>query len=127
MMKEDVKEIVLKAGVLTMLEDGLGTFRINVVSIELDHVADLVSHLDRMNLSSKLKLIVDGRALKEPMKANAKAYASKSMEKYLSRVAFIENSSLLRFLVHTFVAIYRPRIEIKMFKTNQESLEWLKS
>lgn len=126
MMKGDVNEIVLKAGVLKLNDEGIGILKIHVVCLELDHVTDLVAYLDGLELTSKLKLVVDGRSLKEPMKSEVKAYASKNMEPYLSKVAFLENSSLLRFLVHTFVAIYRPRIEIKMFKTNQESMDWLK-
>lgn len=40
--------------------------------------------------------------------------------------AIKENHVMVRFMVHTFNYLYRPASPIKMFKTEDEAIEWLK-
>lgn len=44
----------------------------------------------------------------------------------ISACAIKEENTMIRFLVHTFNYLYKPASPIKMFKTEEEAIGWLK-
>lgn len=45
----------------------------------------------------------------------------------LTACAIKEDNIILRFVVHAFNHLYKPAVPIKMFKTDVEAIEWLKT
>lgn len=45
----------------------------------------------------------------------------------ISACAIKEENTMIRFLVHTFNYLYKPASPIKMFKTEEEAIKWLKA
>ncbi len=45
----------------------------------------------------------------------------------ISACAIKEENTMIRFLVHTFNYLYKPASPIKMFKTEEEAIGWLKA
>lgn len=44
----------------------------------------------------------------------------------ITACAIKEENTMIRFMVHTFNYLYRPASPIKMFKTEEEAIKWLK-
>ena len=44
----------------------------------------------------------------------------------ITACAIKEENNMIRFMVHTFNYLYRPASPIKMFKTEEEAIKWLK-
>lgn len=118
-------EIVMNGGVLSSTSTGVYIYKVCVERLEINHVVELSDYFKGINLSHRVSIIVDGRAIKESMSAEVKSLASRIMENTLNKVAFIENSALHRFLVHAFMGIYRPKIKMKMFKSYEAALAWI--
>lgn len=45
----------------------------------------------------------------------------------ITACAIKEDNSMVRFLVHTYNFLYRPLVPIKLFKTEEEAIGWLKA
>ena len=56
-----------------------------------------------------------------------KAFISEKIHHFAKAYAIKESSAMVRFLTLTYVYLNRPKIAIKMFKTEEESITWLKS
>ncbi len=56
-----------------------------------------------------------------------KSFINNTMHHFASACSVKENSALIRFVVHSSLYIYRASIPIKMFKTEEDAINWLKS
>jgi len=56
-----------------------------------------------------------------------KAFVTEKMHHLAKAAAVKENSAMVRFLTHSYIYLNRPKVTIKMFKTEEESISWLKS
>ncbi len=56
-----------------------------------------------------------------------KIFITKTMPDFASACAVKEKSALIRFIVHTSIHIYQPKIPIKLFNTEESAINWLKS
>ncbi len=54
----------------------------------------------------------------------SKTFLAYNLHKQFNSCAVIENSATIRFLVKNFVAMYRPKLSIEVFKSNQEAYDW---
>lgn len=58
--------------------------------------------------------------------AEARNYAAKHGQDCFTASAVVSNSLAIRFLVNFFNSFYKSPIPFRMFKTEEEALEWLR-
>jgi hypothetical protein len=56
-----------------------------------------------------------------------RVYVSSNFHHFALACAVKENSAIIRFVTHSMVYLNKPKIPIKMFKTEEDSFKWLKS
>lgn len=54
-------------------------------------------------------------------------YISTNFHHFASASAIKENSAVVRFITHSMIYLNRPKIPLKMFKTEEDAVIWLKS
>lgn len=54
-------------------------------------------------------------------------YVSRNFHHFALACAIKENSAIVRFITHSIIHFNKPQIPLKMFKTEQEGVDWLKS
>ena len=56
-----------------------------------------------------------------------KAYVTKGFHHFAKACAIKENSALVRFMTHSYLYLHKPQLPMKMFKSEEDSINWLKS
>ncbi len=56
-----------------------------------------------------------------------RAFVSEKFHLFASASAIKEDSSIVRFITHSMIYLNKPQIPLKMFKTKNEAIHWLKS
>lgn len=123
----DVKErIEIRGGFVEV--DSRGVLRYTCTSEELtmDAVRCLVKCIKRLG-QKKVHILFDGNSIKSSADAEVKKYLLGKINKYTSAVAIVHRNSILKFIAHTFIAVYRPKTAMKLFANEQQALDWLRS
>ena len=56
-----------------------------------------------------------------------RVYVSSNFHHFALACAIKENSAIVRFITHSMIYLNKPQISIKMFKSEESSVNWLKS
>jgi len=59
--------------------------------------------------------------------AEDRAYISETFHHFAIASAIKENSAVVRFITHSIIYLNKPKIALKMFKTENDAMNWLKS
>lgn len=54
-----------------------------------------------------------------------KKYITEHFHEFASVFAMTENSPITRFVAHTVMYIYKPKVPMKMFKDKESAINWL--
>ncbi|MCB0409922.1 MAG: hypothetical protein KDD29_06855 [Flavobacteriales bacterium] len=99
--------------------DGFSTFTIPQLKVMLEILLDISEGIPRPYFS-------DNRNLKS-LGTEERVYINEHMHKFTSAFAMTENSAITRFITHTFMQLNRPPFPVKMFKTKDEAILWLRT
>ncbi len=108
-------------------EEGFLVLSSSVEQFSLENYEELLESIKELSNGQLLPYMSDERGKQRYMDNDSKKYINDHMHKYVSACAIMEDSAVLRFLTHTFVAIYRPKVPIRMFKSENEARKWMKS
>jgi hypothetical protein len=123
-----MKEIERKEyeiGALQITEEGFIELISTKENFILEDYKALVIAIADISKGKKLPYLTDERGKQRYMDNESKKFMNDNLHKYVSACAVMEDSAVLRFLVHTFVSIYRPKVPIKMFKSRDDANSWL--
>lgn len=120
-----VDEIKFDGGKVELDKNRIVKFTTDVDKLELNHAENFMQCLAENRFKAKVLLIFDAKSLKEATSGEVKKYTATKLERHASALAVLNNSPISRFLIHTFLAIYRPSIPIQMFENEQEARKWL--
>lgn len=122
----DIKnEIKFDGGKVCVFQNGIISFTTSVDKLEIEHAENFINTLGSLNLTKDVLVLFDGKSLKETTSGAVKKYTASKLEDHSKALAVINNSPISRFLIHTFIAIYRPDIPIKMFDNEERAKKWL--
>lgn len=120
-----VDEIKFDGGTVELDKNRIIKFTTDVDKLELNHAENFMQCLAENRFKAKVLLIFDAKSLKEATSGEVKKYTATKLERHASALAVLNNSPISRFLIHTFLAIYRPSIPIRMFDNEQQARKWL--
>ena len=123
-MKEDVT-LDCECGKLIICNKGIIELKSDKEKFELIDYKNLVKSIEEISDGKMLPYLTDERGKQRYMDKESKKFMNDNLHKYVSACAVVEDAAVLRFLVHTFVAIYKPKFPLRMFKTPEEAKLWL--
>ena len=100
-------------------KEGVTSFTMPQLELMLDILLDLSNGTPKPYFSNNTNL--------KTIDTEERLYITKHIHRFASKFAMTENSAITRFITHTFMQLSRPSIPVKMFKTKQEAINWLKS
>lgn len=118
-------EIKFDGGRVCVCKDGIVLFTTTVDKLEIEHAEEFIDCLVRLGHTSNVLVLFDAKSLKESTDASVKKYTAIKLENNATALAVLNNSAVSRFLIHTFIAIYRPNIPIRLFENEVQAKEWL--
>ncbi|WP_258540782.1 DUF7793 family protein [Parvicella tangerina] len=124
-MIEIKSEIKFEGGRIEIDNNRIVKFTTDVGKLELNHAENFIKSLKENNVRSNVLIIFDAQSLEESTDGIVKKYTVGKLEKHASALAVLNNSSISRFLIHTFLAIYRPNIPVRMFDEEDQARRWL--
>ena len=123
-----LKEQKCSVGIITLRDDRVLTFKPfeDVTTVNLDDVKEMYSIFMELTKGVPHLYYSDNTNLKS-LGREERIYVSTRIQKFASAMAIKENSAIVRFITHTMVHLTNPEISIKMFKTEESAINWLKS
>lgn len=118
-------EIKFEGGNVCVCKNGIVSFTTSVDKLELEHAQGFIDCLVSLGQTTDVLVLFDAKSLKESTAAAVKKYTAEKLEKNATALAVLNNSAVSRFLIHTFLAIYRPNIPVRMFEDEAQAKEWL--
>lgn len=124
---EIVDTIVLDFAIVYLRNDGVVVFRANenVVNLSIPKLQLILESIIKLTNNKPAPLFVD---LHNHIKLTdqEKNFLVNNLSLAITACAILEDNTMIRFVVHTFNYLYRPQTPIKMFKTEEEAVVWLK-
>ncbi|MBL4593961.1 MAG: hypothetical protein JKX68_09120 [Flavobacteriales bacterium] len=119
--KCDVGNIILRSDKILMFIpfDGVTTCNLKNLKEMYAIFMDLTNGIPHLYYSDNTNLKSFG--------SEERVYVSATFHDFALACAIKENSAIVRFITHSMVYLNKPKIPIKMFKTEKDSFKWLKS
>lgn len=124
-MVGEENEIKFDGGKVVLDNNRIVKFITEVDKLELDHAENFMQCLAENNFRRDVLVLFDAKSLKEVTDGAVKKYTVQKLENHAKALAVLNNSPITRFLIHTFLAIYRPNIPIKLFEDELKAKVWL--
>lgn len=124
-----LKSIQLEFGLAELRSDNILTFIPNkeVNSYSLNQLKEMLAVFLKITEGKQYPYYSDNTHLNGTLSSEVKVFMSEHFHDFATAFAMKENSAMTRFVAHTFIYLNRPKIPIKMFKTKEQAIEWLKS
>jgi hypothetical protein len=97
------------------------------VEIDLEEVKTCFEHYDRLGFKEKKALqLIDGR-VSITFTSEARDYTAKHAREFFIASAVISSSLPVRLLINFFKSFYKDVVPLRLFRTEEEALRWLRS
>lgn len=121
------REIELDYGKVTLREDGILTFQpYGDRALTLDDLKDVLRVFLEITGGTQFPFYADNSELKDLGFAERK-FIGDNLHLFATASAVKENSEVIRFIGHTINQLFPPKVPMRMFKTEQEAVDWLHS
>jgi hypothetical protein len=123
-----LEQVKCNAGVITLREDEILTFHPheNVITCTLDDLKEMYTIFMKLTNGIPHLYFSDNTNAKS-MGSKERVYISSHFHHFACACAIKETSAIARYITHTMIYLNKPQIPLKMFKTEEESMNWLKS
>ncbi len=124
-----LKSEQLSFGLAELRSDGILTFIPNkdIETYNIDQLKKMLNIFNIITEGKQYPYYSDNTKLVGNFTSEAKIFMSNHFHEFANAFAMKENSAVTRFITHTFIYLNKPQIPIKMFKTEKEAINWLKS
>lgn len=114
-------------GTLSLRSDGILTFEPTdgISTLSLDDLKTMLATFKEFSCNTPLPFFSNNRNMRS-LGAEEKEFVGKNIHLFASKSAITENSPIVRFIMYMIIYFYTPPIPMKMFKTEEEAIKWLK-
>jgi hypothetical protein len=119
--KCEIGNIILRDDKILMFKpfDGKTTVTVDQAKEMYDVFMDITKGIPHLYYSDNTNM--------KGIESDARVYVNSKIHHFASALSIKENSAVIRFITHSMVYLNKPKIPIKMFKTEDNAIEWLKS
>lgn len=122
-----IKSVPFEYGIIELRSDEIITYEPNegITSFTMPHLELMLEILLDLSNEQPMPYFSNNCNL-ESLGSEERLYIRQHIHRFASKFAMTENSPMTRFITHTFMQLSRPSIPVKMFKTKEEAINWLK-
>lgn len=123
-----VKESV--HGVIELRSDNILYFKPDVVTFKeynLQILEELMIEFLEITDGIPRPYLVDNSYITGIINKEEQAYVNANFGRFATRGAMITNSNLIRVMLNSYNTIFKPKVELKLFKNEEKAVEWLLS
>ena len=115
-------------GVVELRSDNILVFRPDITSFKNYNVRvleDLHEVFVRITESIPRPYLCDNRYVTGIVNKDEQAYMNKFFGDFATRAALVTHSSVVRILVNGYNSIFKPKVEVRLFKSETDAVRWL--
>lgn len=128
-VKVDVlKSIMTPHGLVELRSDNILVFRPDIATFKeynLIVLRDLLDVFLEITGGVPRPYLCDNRFVTGIINREEQAYINKHFHEFATKSAMLTSSSLLKVMLNGYNALFKPTVEIRLFKTEKEGIEWL--
>lgn len=115
-------------GIISLREDSILTFHPynHVTTCTIDDLKEMYTIFMEITKGVPHLYFSDNTNIKS-FGTEERIYVGSNFHHFASACAIKEGSAIVRFITHSILYLNKPQIPLKMFKTENEGIEWLKS
>lgn len=129
-MKSTKKDIIrLDHGTVVLTPENILCFNPNgnLPGYNLNQLKKMLEAFKKITKGKRYPYYSDNTQLEGKFTSEAKIFMSNHFHEFATAFAMKEDSPLIRYVTHTFIYLNKPKIPIRMFKTEKEAINWLKN
>lgn len=130
-MKEEITILKMKKithGVIELRSDNILTFRPDVATFKeynLQVLSDLLEAFIDISDGIPRPYMCDNSHITGIVNKEEKEYINEHFGAFATEAAMITNSPIMRVLVNGYHSVFKPKVRIKLFTTEDEAVSWL--
>lgn len=119
-------KVELDFGCLELRQDGVLYWKpkSGLTSIKLEELKQMLEAAFQLTNNQPRPFLSDNRQY-ESLGFAERQFVGDNLHRFASAVAILESSPIVRFISHTINQFFSPRVEMQMFKTEEEAILWL--
>ncbi len=122
------RELRWRLGHILLCEDNILRFKpaLNIEQITIADLKELVNVLTDFTNGIPRPYLSDGSEIAASICKESGFFIGEHAHEFATAVALTERHPLTRFMAHSAMYLKKPNVPIKVFKTENEAIGWLK-
>jgi len=133
MMKETLTILKVKEishGLIELRSDNILTFRPDVTSFknyDLQILQELLEEFIEITDGIPRPYLCDNTYVTGIVNKEEQAYINKHFGSFATKAAMLTNSPLIKVLLNSYNSVFKPKVQLKLFTSEEEAVQWLLS
>ncbi len=127
---EILKEREISHGLIQLRSDNILVFRPDVHTFkeyDLEILKELRSNFIEITDGIPRPYMADNRHITGIINKEEKEYINTYAGDFATKMALLTHSPVMKVMVNTYLAVFKPKVNIKLFKSEEEAVKWLTS
>ncbi|XOV69191.1 MAG: hypothetical protein ACFHU9_08380 [Fluviicola sp.] len=125
-----IKEKKISHGVIQLRSDNILVFRPDVHTFkeyDLDILIELREHFIEITDGIPRPYMADNRHITGIVTKEEKEYIHKHAGDFATKMAALTHSPIMKVMLNSYVAMFKPKMKMKLFSKEEEAVDWLTS
>ncbi|MCH2231373.1 MAG: hypothetical protein MK078_01600 [Crocinitomicaceae bacterium] len=123
-----VKQVSIEHGIVELRSDNILVFRPDVATFKeytMPILEDLLEAFIEITDGVPRPNMCDNRYITGIVSKEEQKYTNAYFEKFATKMGMITHSAPVRILVNSYTRIFKPKVPIRLFKTEEAAVKWL--
>ncbi len=123
-----VKEKKISHGVIELRKDNILVFRPDIITFKeynIDILKDLKKEFIEITDGIPRPYMCDNSHLTGIINKEEKEYINMHINEFATQMALITHSPVMNTIYNSYIAMFQPKMKIKLFKEESEAVKWL--
>ena len=127
---EVLKEKETSYGLIQLRSDNILVFRPDVHTFKEYNIEILEElHANFLEITDGIPrpYMADNRHITGIVTKEEKEYINKYSGDFATKMALLTHSPVMKVMVNTYLSMFKPKVMVKLFRTEEEAVKWLNS
>ena len=123
-----IKQVSIEHGLVELRADDILVFRPDISTFKeytIPVLKDLLEVFTEITDGIPRPYMCDNRYITGIVNKEEQRYIDAHFEKFATEMAMITHSAPVRLIVNSYTKIFKPKVPIQLFKSEEEAIEWL--